>query len=384
MTKKIDIKCDILYLGDIMNRKKKIKVLAKLMNEKSLIKIPLIPPIIKCFDILLANEQLSFLLSLKEQKYSYQQLKDLYHKEDFDTFIYPLLHYGFIWCLHEQYELAPIFPGWIEVCISGPLDDKKRQVIDEFRHFEEFLKMVNLPGIRHYLNYHNIKSLNKEPARMSTLPANRKIQLHKKIETQQEIIQHKDVYSLLEQHPHDIAVMNCMCRLMKQIDHHECQYHMPLKACLTIGSFASQIVKYQIGEKISLDEAKQIVDECSKKGAIHTIYHYGMNTNNEEICICNCCKDCCFLYGSVQEGAVSNIRVKAHYISKIKNDVQCIQCHQCMHYCPCDAIQVDKHVIIDERRCIGCGQCEKRCPKDVFEMIYHPRNIFVETKGGKK
>ena len=366
-----------------MNKKKKIRILAKMMNEKSLIQVPLIPPIINCFDILLNDEQLSYLISMKEQKYSYQELKELYHSKDFDTFLYPLMYYGFIWRLHDKYELAPIFPGWIEVCISGPIDDQKIQVIHEFQHFEEFLKMVNLPGIRHYLNYQNIKTLDEEPARMSTLPA-KKIQLHQKIDDTQEIITHEDVYSLLQRHPDEIAIMNCMCRLMKQMNHHDCQYHMPIKACLTIGSFSKQIVDYHVGEMISLQDAIDIVDECSKKGAIHTIYHYGMNSDNEEICICNCCKDCCFLYGSVQEGAVSNIRVKAHYLSQVKNSDLCIGCHQCMRYCPSDAIQVEQGVFIDHQRCIGCGQCEKHCMKNVFEMVYQPRNIFVRTKGGQK
>ena len=90
-----------------MNKKKKIRILAKMMNEKSLIQVPLIPPIINCFDILLNDEQLSYLISMKEQKYSYQELKELYHSKNFDTFLYPLMHYGFIWRIHDKYELAP-------------------------------------------------------------------------------------------------------------------------------------------------------------------------------------------------------------------------------------------------------------------------------------
>lgn len=366
-----------------MGKNKDIMKLAKMMNEKSLIKIPVISHIIKCFDILLDDDQIQYLLSLKNNQYTYEQLKQLYQHDDFDNFIYPLLHYGFIWCIHNQYELAPIFPGWIEVCLSGPMSEKKKQVLNEFKHFEEFLKMINLPGIRHYLNYSNIKELDKKPATMSTLVTNKTIQLHQKIEANQEIIDYQDVYSLLNKHPQDIAVMNCMCRMIKQSDHKNCQYHMPIKSCLCIGSFSHQIVQYQVGEKISLDQAIQIVEECSKKGAIHTIYHYGMNSDNEEICICNCCKDCCFLYGSVQEGAISNIHVKAHYLSHVVHPDACVQCHQCMNYCPTNAISMTPHVHIDTTRCIGCGQCEKRCQKNVFEIHHQPRNVFVKTRGKK-
>lgn len=373
--------------GDDMNRqrKKEIIQLGQYMNEKSLIKIPLINHIINSFDLLIDDQQLHYLLKLNNQKRSYEQLKELYDGDDFETFIHPLLHYGLIWCLHDEYELAPIFPGWIEICLSGPMDDKKMRVLNEFKNFEEFLKLVNLPGIRQYLNYSHKKTLKNEPARMSTyvVPQDTvQIPIHKKIESKQEIILEGDVYQLLKDHPDEIAVMNCMCRLIKETQNHQCEFDMPMRACLCVGSFSNQIMKYNVGEKISLEDAIALVDECSKKGAVHTIYHYGMNSNNEEIAICNCCKDCCFVYGSVQDGAISNIHIKAHYLSSIHNQKACIHCKQCLKYCPTDALSFNKNEItIDKSRCIGCGQCAKRCPKHIFEMIYGSRNVYVKTKG---
>ncbi|MCD7838988.1 MAG: 4Fe-4S binding protein [Erysipelotrichaceae bacterium] len=367
-----------------MNRNKKIKELAKLMNDKSLIKVPVINDIIKCFDILLDDEQLDYLLKLGNKKYSYNGLRELYDKEDFDDFIYQLLHYGMIWCIDNQYELSPILPGWIEICLSGPMDDKKRQVMETFKGFEEFLKMVNLPGIRQYLNHHAIKNLETHPAHMSTYISqnnNIKIRINKKIEAQQEVIQDGDVYTLLKKHPDDIAVMNCMCRTIKQSDHHECHYHMPMRVCMVVGSFARQIIKYDVGDKITLDEAIKIVDECAKLGAIHTIYHYGMNSEQEEICICNCCKDCCFIYGGYQDGTVSNINVKAYYMSTIKHIDQCVKCQQCIKHCPTDALSLKNNVItLESERCIGCGQCSKKCRRDVFEIVYNERKVFVKTR----
>lgn len=365
-------------------RKKKITQLAKYMNQKSLIRVPLISPIINCFDILLDNQQLDFLLQLEDKKFTYQDLKELYLEDDVDSFLYPIMHYGMIWCIHDRYELSPIFPGWIEICLSGPLDEKKKLVLETFKDFEDFLKLVNLPGVRQYLNYNNVKSLKDTPARMSTLIANesnKKIHLHKKIESMQEVIHHEDIYDLLYQHPNEIAVMNCMCRLIRESNGHNCDYDMGKRVCLCIGDFSKQLIKYDIGEPITLQEAVDIVTECALKGAIHTIYHYGMNSENEEIFICNCCKDCCFLYGSVQNGAISNINVKAHYISNILNVDQCIKCKQCIKYCPTDALSI-KHdtITLEKERCIGCGQCLKRCKKDVFEIKHDIRKVFVKTR----
>ena len=45
----------------LMGKNKDIMKLAKMMNEKSLIKIPVISHIIRCFDILLDDDQIQYL-----------------------------------------------------------------------------------------------------------------------------------------------------------------------------------------------------------------------------------------------------------------------------------------------------------------------------------
>jgi pyruvate ferredoxin oxidoreductase delta subunit len=47
----------------------------------------------------------------------------------------------------------------------------------------------------------------------------------------------------------------------------------------------------------------------------------------------------------------------------------CIQCEQCMMYCPDDVIVgTERAVDVDYDFCKGCGICADVCPTDAFEM----------------
>ncbi|UKI48974.1 MAG: hypothetical protein L6U99_09135 [Clostridium sp.] len=74
----------------------------------------------------------------------------------------------------DYYELAPIFPGWIEVFLSAPLDDLRLEVMNEFAKFEEFLKNVNIGPIRALMNHNSLMKLQNSPAHMSTAINNQK------------------------------------------------------------------------------------------------------------------------------------------------------------------------------------------------------------------
>ena len=73
---------------------------------------------------------------------------------------------------------------------------------------------------------------------------------------------------------------------------------MPIESCMAVGRMAVQLEKAGVARHISIDEARKLIDTLEKKGCIHTLYHYGTYSGNEEIVLCNCCIDCCFLYGA--------------------------------------------------------------------------------------
>lgn len=369
------------------DKKEKIIKLGTLMNEKSLIHVPLIKPIIECYEIMFNDEEIDFLLSLKDKKYTKASLRELskFNNKEYEDFIFEILNKGAIWCINDEYELAPIFPGWIEICLSGDMDEKREKLGKKFIEFEDFLSSINIPPVRAYLNYKNSKRAKIEQGRMSTYVSNKNIktvEINKKLESKNGVTISGEIYSLLKRNKENIAVMNCFCRLLKKIDKKECEYNMPMKTCLSVGSFSNQIVDYGVGEKISYEQACNIIEKCEEKGAIHTIYHYGINSENEEICICNCCKDCCALYGAYNNKSISNIFVKAYYIPIYENEENCKYCGLCEKFCPTGAVKVDKEnkrILFDESKCIGCGQCVSKCHFNVKKMIRNERNVFVKT-----
>ncbi len=291
-----------------------------------------------------------------------------------------------MWQRADGYELAPIFPGWIEVYGGGALDDPDRQcMMREFSAFEQWLSKMNIPPVRAYMNHVNSRVIREKPARMSVRVSRGKksIDLNEPITSEQEITTAGEIMPMLERHADELAVMNCFCRALKRIQGGSCDFDMPLEGCMAVGPLSHQVAESGIGRKLTLEEAKRMIVDFEQKGCIHTIYHYGMDTDREEIAICNCCVDCCFLYHGYRSGALSQVLTKAYYMPEIVEERACVGCGKCGAYCPTQATWYDKkakRLRFSPEQCIGCGQCVIQCPFPVRELRRNERQVFVRTK----
>lgn len=100
---------------------------------------------------------------------------------------------------------------------------------------------------------------------------------------------------------------------------------------------------------------------------------------NEKMCAG--CSSCVFACVLSHEGAavpsLSRIKVDNIRFEEWDNLAKpCLQCEdpQCMRYCPCNAIYVDKVTgarVINEELCIGCQECMKHCPYDPPRIAYN-------------
>ena len=281
-----------------------------------------------------------------------------------------------------KYVMATIFPGWIELSSSGvgPRDDKKKVILTRFMDYWKLLKLLNIAPVRAWENYARTRDKDTNIPGMTTYMSrgSREISLNTPLTSEQEILAAGDVYGLLARHKDEIAVMNCMCRLHK--DH--CEQGLPLEGCVTLGSISQQLVEYGAARHLTFDEACRLMDDMEKHGCIHTTYHYGNSSDREEIAICNCCKDCCILYGSSRDGSISQVFVKSFYSPEMIDENRCVGCNTCGRYCPTDATYYDKaqkKLIFHYDRCIGCGQCVVQCRLDVRRMVPDVRNVYVKT-----
>lgn len=411
--------------------KEKAAQLGKLMNTKSTFSVPLIKVILECFEIAFTETDIDRLLMVGEGEYTKEQLRQLWGlgAADFEEYFNHITVTGALWPRRQAglYELSPIFPGWIEIYASGPENETRRKLIKKFSEFENVLKMLNIPPVRAYMNHVNQNYVSSNPGRMSTvvtgtLPDSGKmvpdkkyktsddkayddktsenkmsggkisvnevsvklktIKVGSKIDAENAVMQAGDLYPMLLKHDGHISVMNCFCRMMKKLDGKSCDYDMPIEGCIAVGRMSDMLVDSGVSRAISYDEAVELMGSMEKKGCIHTVYHYGITSTEDELIICNCCTDCCFLYNSYREGALSQLIMKAYYRPEIVDESQCIGCNKCKRYCPTMATYYDKNkkkLIFDIDRCIGCGQCVTQCVKPVRVMIRNERNVFVKT-----
>lgn len=371
--------------------KEKATRLGKIMNSKSKMNVPLVRCILECFEIVFDEEDLDYMLMMKDGFYTKEQLSDLWglSGEEFQRIFSKIRDKGGIWQSRKDgtYDVTPIFPGWIELYASGPLNDNRKRLISKFAEFEDLLKSLNVAPIRAYMNRVNTRNMEREEGRMSSIVSRgvKKIEINKPVEAEQTVFIKGEVLPLLERHKDNIAVMNCFCRTMKMLEGHECDYNMPIESCVVVGRMAKQLEESGIARHLSYEEAVGLIEELESKGCIHTLYHYGTDSAREEIVLCNCCTDCCFLYSSYREGALSQLMIKAYYRPQVIEGAKCIGCNKCNHYCPTDATWFDKkksQLMYDISKCIGCGQCVTQCPVSYRTMVPDERNVFVKT--GKK
>lgn len=396
--------------------KEKAVQLGKLMNTKSTFSVPLIKVILECFEIAFTETDIDRLLMAGEGEYTKEELRQLWGlgAADFEEYFNNIMVTGALWPRRTAglYELAPIFPGWIEIYASGPENETRRQLIKKFSEFENVLKMLNIPPVRAYMNHVNQSYVSSNPGRMSTIvtgtlpdcgnAASYKelatsddkssgnkvsggpvtIKVGSRIDAENAVMQAGDLYPMLLKHDGHISVMNCFCRMMKKLDGRSCNYDIPVEGCIAVGRMSDMLVDNGVSRAISYDEAVALMRSMEKKGCIHTVYHYGITSAEDELIICNCCTDCCFLYNSYREGALSQLIIKAYYRPELVDKNQCVGCNQCGRYCPTMATYYDKakkKLIFDIDRCIGCGQCVTQCVRPVRIMVRDERNVFVKT-----
>ena len=153
--------------------RKKAVELGKLMNNKSKLSVPLVKCIIECFEIVFSEQDIDYMLLMKDGYYSRDELKELWQLdgEAFEKVFTSIRDKGGIWESRQEgvYDITPIFPGWVELYASGPLNDKRRQLLIKFAEFEELLIKLNIAPVRMYMNRVNERNMQREQGRMSTL-----------------------------------------------------------------------------------------------------------------------------------------------------------------------------------------------------------------------
>jgi ferredoxin len=189
----------------------------------------------------------------------------------------------------------------------------------------------------------------------------------------------KTVQELIEKHgdTNSIALMHCFCRQYHKMVDEPCRFEPPPESCMAIGEMSHHAVKQGVGRLISKEEARELISTLQDKGVVHQVFHADENTENQEIAICNCCWDCCGVFGSYNRGILP-LHLKTYFEAKLSSTEACQGCGTCVEYCPVHAIAlVDEVSRIDTAKCIGCGQCALQCPEDAVTMLPNERTVML-------
>ena len=381
------------------DRWKKLRDLAKLMNRQNERVMPIIPPILHMMDYVLTGEELDFLLRMGTKSYTFDQAAGLVARPGgkFREFLDAVVAKGFVQRImhdeaEDEYQLHPIVVGWFEWQLlygikSPDMGEHSRRAMEIF-HYAGRFNFFPLRNLQNLVTQFGFKP-NQRIGAINPPGAEGKgtrIEVGERIQApDSKVYPAKGVMELIDEFgaKNQMALAPCICREMRRAVNDPCRFDFPYESCLTIGNFARTLVAYDYGRIISRGEALDVIQALRDKGTIHTIYHERDDLGLGEIAICNCCWDCCGLYGGYNRGQIS-VKFRSFYSAEIADDADCKGCEKCVRYCPTGTISiVNKKAVIDKRYCIGCGQCAHQCPKNLITLLPEERDVFLPLRKKK-
>ncbi len=375
------------------SRIKRLRQLADLMNTRHQNPFPITGELLGCFDVALSDEEVDFLLTMGTEPYTYEQAASTSNSSDFPNFFERLIKKGLAWPQENKdgralFALPGLMMGWFEVYLSdGEESPDKREFARRLDKLVRSFGKYNTLLLRSFFN-DNVRSSRPHqsilaPSRSPDRGKGRTITVGKSVDAEPvKIYPSRTVEELIEKHGDEgnIAVLHCFCRQYHKMIGEPCRFEHPPKSCLAIGILGRHAVEHGMGQSLTKSEAISLIRELQFKGAVHQVFHRDEDVTNPEVAICNCCWDCCGVFGSYNRGLLP-LNLHTYFEARLEDTSLCTGCGTCETYCPVQAIAiVDDKCLIDPQRCIGCGQCEIQCPERAVTLIANERTVFLPLK----
>ncbi len=372
-------------------RRKKLRALARLMNEQNDPSVFVTDELLAVFECVITPEETDYLLAFGTAPHTRDEAAGLLAGEPdrFDAFFEGLLRKGLVWMRrdrsgNETYSLAPILVGWFEVYLLNGRQTPEQQEFARrldalFRYWKRY-NVFPVRGIRNFTSRFSKPTQRVVPGADTAGAKTRTIAIDDSITVPPAgIYSTGDIMDLIDRYgkEHAIALVYCFCREWRTMVGEPCSFKLPRRSCIAIGQFAEHAVRYNDGKYISDAEAREIVTGLRDLGAVHMVFHEREDLSLPELGICNCCWDCCGVIGSYNRG-ITGLHFRAYYLAEISDLNACTHCGRCARFCPVNAISVDKESIaIDTRTCIGCGQCAVQCKKYAVRLTPLERDVYL-------
>lgn len=195
------------------------------------------------------------------------------------------------------------------------------------------------------------------------------IPIDKKIEDKRAILPFEQVSKIVKD-AKKIAVQNCPCRTREQ------RCNASLETCISLNKTAEYMLSRNVGRKIEVAEALQILQDAEEFGLVHETD----NTDNPTI-ICNCCSCCCVFLRAITFYKQENVIARSRYFAKVDKD-KCVLCFTCIERCMFKVISFEEGEIhIDPSMCYGCGLCSTTCKGNAISMILRENDQSIPHNG---
>jgi Pyruvate/2-oxoacid:ferredoxin oxidoreductase delta subunit len=188
------------------------------------------------------------------------------------------------------------------------------------------------------------------------VPLNRNIDVETRFLPSQEILEIVSRSSVA-------GIAECYCRhTYKNCDN-------PTNTCihLSFGQSLQQITyKSENLRKVSKEKIVNLLEDCDKRGLVHTLIFFP----NPEFyyVVCNCCPCCCAMLSRFLKSGSPQV-IKSDFIART-NQSKCENCGECKRWCYFGARKlIDNKLSFYPNLCFGCGICASKCPQNAISLV---------------
>jgi Pyruvate/2-oxoacid:ferredoxin oxidoreductase delta subunit len=204
----------------------------------------------------------------------------------------------------------------------------------------------------------------------SRIPKMRVIPIEESVRAEHQVATYDELRSLIEQAGDHLAIQECVCRKIGDLQGKHCQVTDRREVCMSLGDLADLYVEEGWGRRISQQEALEIARKNEQEGLVL------MPGNQQEAAfMCACCPDCCGMLSMMTNVPKPADVVASNYYARVDPET-CTGCETCVGRCPTQAIQVtDSLAAIDLTRCIGCGLCVPTCTEEAISLAQKAQSV---------
>ena len=196
------------------------------------------------------------------------------------------------------------------------------------------------------------------------LPKMRVIPIEESINIEHRVATYDELRHVIEQAGDHIAVQDCICKKVSDLQGKNCQTTDRREVCMSLGYLADLYVEEGWGRKISQEEALEITRKSEEEGLVI------MPGNEQEpTFMCACCSDCCGMMMMMKAYPNPADVVASNYYVQVNTEL-CTGVGTCVDRCPMDAMIMDNgYASVKLHRCIGCGLCVPICPEEAISLV---------------